>query len=42
MSETSPTLKELQSGMALIGIEAVVLRTAASQYLIRTASEATL
>ena len=28
--------------MALIGIEAVVLRTAASQYLIRTASEATL
>lgn len=42
MSETTPTLKELQSGMALIGIEAVVLRTAASQYLIRTASEATL
>ena len=42
MPDPTPTLKELQSGMAIIGIAAVALKTATSYYLIKTASEATL
>lgn len=40
MSE--PTLEALQSGMAIVGIEAACIKTADKYYLIRTASEASI
>lgn len=37
-----PTLEALQSGMAIVGIEAACIKTASKYYLIKTASEATI